>query len=446
MSEKVSHYARARVKRRTFLKGLGMAAGTVALGGGFQGPVLAQAQVAVRVGTLFDYTGALAEFGPPFRNAAELAIKHVNAAAASVGVNSDCRLIHEDSGTTAAVGVDKARKLVGVDRVPAIIGSLASGVTIPVAETVTIPNKVLQISPASTSPLISILPADVGQDFLFRTIASDAFQGVVAARLARGLIKDERGNTIGKEYKTAATIYVNNPYGQGLSNVFSDTFQQLGGRVTAQVPHPEEPKATYTAELALALNGNPEVLLAISYPGHATVYLKESRDIFRYTSWQFVDGTQSEEIIKAIGAADLEGKLGTSPGSDPDRAQFKEFSAAYEAEFKAKPPLPFMDSTYDAVAVIGLSVAKAVAAGLRTEQITGTVLRDNLRPVSNPPGEVVRVVDDLKRAFQLIAQGRDVDYSGAAGEQDFDKNGDVVTPIGIWTYTGGTIKNVTLIK
>jgi len=426
------------LKRRTFLKGIGLAVGTVTLSGVWRGPIFAQPPPVVPVGTLFDYTGALAEFGPPFRNAADLAAEQINEAAREVLGGPIIRLIHEDSGTTASIGVDRARKLVNADNVPAIVGSLASGVTIPVATTVTIPAKVLQISPASTSPLITVLPADVGQDFLFRTIASDAFQGVVAAMLASGQIPEFSSY----KFKKAATIYVNNPYGQGLSNVFARSFQLRGGIVTAQVPHPEEPKPTYTSELALALKDDPEVLLCISYPGHATVYLKESRDVFKYTSWQFVDGTQSEEIIKAIGAKDLEGKLGTSPGSDPEREGFKKFSAAYEKKYGSKPPLPFMDSCYDAVAVIGLSIAKAIVDKVA---ISGTALRDNLRPVSNPPGDIVGV-DEFKKAFDFINGKKDTDYSGAAGEQNFDKNGDVVTPQAIWTYTGGTIKTLKIVK
>lgn len=423
--------------RRSFLKGLGLAAGMLALQGGLPFRAFAQPPV-VSVGTLFDYTGALAEFGPPLRNAADLCAEQINEAAKAVLGGPIIKLIHEDSGTTAAIGIEKAKKL--IEKVPAIVGSLDSGVTIPIASTVTIPAKVLQISPASTSPLITILPSDVGQDFLFRTTASDALQGVVAAQLARGEFLP-----IGKKYKTAATIYVNNPYGHGLSTVFARSFSLRGGIVTAQVPHPEEPKPTYTTKLAVALKDKPEVLLAISYPGHATVYLKESRDVFKYTSWQFVGSMRSIEIIKAIGAEDLEGKLGTAPGADPERAAFKKFAEDYEKKYGAKPPpLPFMDSSYDAVAVIGLSIAKTIVDKL---PIKGVSLRDNLRPVSNPPGEKVSVgLDGFKKAFSLIKDKKDIDYSGAAGEQDFDENGDVITPQLIWMYTKGTIKTVMVRK
>ena len=81
-------------------------------------------------------------------------------------------------------GVVDVLELVEIDKVVAIIGALASGVTVPVAESVTIPAGVIMISPASTSPLLTVLPADQGKDFLFRTCPSDALQGVVAGRLA----------------------------------------------------------------------------------------------------------------------------------------------------------------------------------------------------------------------------------------------------------------------
>ncbi len=417
------------INRRTLLKGL--AGGLLALPAS---RVFAQAgrPPVVRVGTLLDYTGALAEFGPAHRRAIELATRQINEAAQAVFGGPIMELVHEDSGTTASIGIDRARKLVNVDRVAAIIGSLASGVTVPVAETVTVPARVLQISPASTSPLLSVLPDN---DYLFRTTASDALQGVVAAQLARGEIVP------GYRVNTASTIYVNNPYGRGLSEAFTRAFERRGGRVLAQVPHPEEPRPTYRAELERALANRPEVLLAISYPGQATVYLREAVEIFRYTNFQFVDGTKSEEIIRALGPQALEGRLGTAPGSDPEWGGFRRFVELYQAVHGERPPLPFMDSAYDAAAVIGLAIAHAVVFGVA--RINGTVLRDRLRIVTNPPGERVGV-GEFQRAFELLRNRQVVNYSGAAGEVDFDGNGDVITPVEIWQYAGGTMRTVAL--
>lgn len=390
--------------------------------------VFAQPTV-VPIGALFDYTGPLAEFGPAHRDAAELAATQINAAATAVFGGPIIRLIHEDAATSAAVGVDRARKLVDVDGVPAIVGALASGVTVNVAEAVTVPAGVVQISQSSTSPLLTFVEDD---DFLFRTIASDALQGVVAAQLARGEIFPDYAFT------RAATIYVNNPYGQGLSNAFARAFEARGGTVTAQLAHPDEPQPTYAALLEQALAGDPEVVISISYPGQATVYLAEARDLFGFTNFQYVDGTKSELIIEAMGAAGVEGRYGTAPGADPEWEGFQRFVAAFEASFGQRPPLPFMDSVYDAVAVLGLAVAQALVDGV---DVTGTVLRDNLRAVANTPGETVGV-NDFENAFRLLQAGTVIAYTGAAGDVEFDEAGDVITAVEIWRYAGGTIESL----
>jgi ABC-type branched-subunit amino acid transport system substrate-binding protein len=317
-----------------------------------------------------------------------------------------------------------------------------------IAREVSKPFKVPQLSPASTSPLLTVEPDD---DFLFRTTASDALQGVVLAMLAAGEIKEAP-----VKYKTAATLYVNNPYGQGLSDRFAKSFVKRGGRVLAQVPHPEEAQPSYNAELRTALAGNPEVLVAISYPGHANVYLKEAVDIFRYKSFLFVDGTKSADMIKALGLDILHGFYGTVAAADPENPNAKQFEEEFKKEYGALPPIPYIDTTYDAVAALGLAAAKAIAEGVK--DITGVIVRDNLRPVCNPPGMVVGVagaavgVVGFETALFALKFKQDLNYEGAGSSVDFDKNGDVKTPIEIWQYNKDQkdapdgIKTITLVK
>src|SRR5690606_40303354 len=142
---------------------------------------LAQPPVS-NVGTLMSYTGALAEYGPAINNGAMLAADQLNAAATAVFGGPIINIVAEDDGTNPSQGTDRARKLINTDGVVAIVGALSSGVTVTVAESVTIPGQVVQISPASTSPLVATLPDD--EDFFFRTVSSDALQGVVLAQLA----------------------------------------------------------------------------------------------------------------------------------------------------------------------------------------------------------------------------------------------------------------------
>ncbi|MBW2031529.1 MAG: ABC transporter substrate-binding protein [Deltaproteobacteria bacterium] len=373
----------------------------------------------IKVGTLLAHTGPLKEFGPNIQNGVVLGAKQFGAA------GLDIKLIHEDSETSAIPATNAAKKLVEVDRVVAIIGALASGVTVPVAESVTSPNNVIMMSPASTSPLITVLPADRGKDFLFRTCPSDALQGVVAGKLAA------------RYNKTASVLYVNNPYGQGLAETFKRSFEKRRGKVLAMVPHDEKAAESYTAELRKALASNPDRLAAFSYPEHAKVYLKEAIEFFKYRRFLFCDGTKSEDIVKAVGARNVEGQMGTAPGTAGGEP-YVMFSADYRMEFGRLPPLPFITNAYDGLAVIGLA---AYAAKLKGLPLTSVNIRDQLREVANPPGEIIKP-GEFKKAFGLLRQGKKINYEGAAGSVDFDENGDVITPIEVWKYSKGKIVTV----
>ena len=370
----------------------------------------------IKVGTLLSHTGPLKEFGPGVQNGAMLAAKQLAAAGFEI------KMIHEDSETSAIPANNAAKKLVEIDNVVAIIGAMASGVTVPVAESVTCPNNVIMISPASTSPLITVLPADKGKDFLFRTCPSDALQGVVAGRLAATY------------NRTAAVLYVNNPYGQGLAEEFKKSFEKMQGKVVAMVPHDEKAAESYTAELRKALADKPDRLCAFSYPEHAKVYLKEAIEFFNFRKFLFCDGTKSIDIVKALGARNVEGQRGTAPGAVKGGPYFT-FTNDYKAEFGELPPLPFITNAYDGVAVVGLAAFAAKTKGL---PLTSANIRDYLRIVANPPGEII-LPGQFSKAFELMQAGKPINYEGAAGSVDFDRNGDVITPIEIWKYKKGDI-------
>jgi ABC-type branched-subunit amino acid transport system substrate-binding protein len=260
-------------------------------------------------------------------------------------------------------------------------------------------------------------------------------------------------------YETAAVMYVNNPYGQGLAEQFKRSFEKRGGKVLAMVPHHEEVTASYASELKTALASayvpaqplvtgrskaalketylpqKPQVLCAFSYPEHAAVYLKEAVDSFKYKSFLFCDGTKSVDIIKAVGADNLEGMMGTAPGSAGGEP-YLDFITDFKAEFGSLPPLPFITNAYDAMALIGLA---AYAASVKDLALTAENIQAQIRSVANPPGHFIKP-GEFEAAFDLLRQGKAINYEGASGSADFDENGDVVTPIEVWQFAGGRIK------
>ena len=372
---------------------------------------------ALKIGILFDFTGDLSEFGPNMENGAKLAAMQINDAG---GVNGkDIELKRADSQTNPTAGVEGARQLVDVEKVSAVVGSLSSGVTLAVAEAVTVPDKIIQISPASTSPALTAVEDN---DFLFRTTLSDAAQGLILAKLA-----DELG------YKKVSTIYVNNAYGQGLSENFAAAFEDLGGEVPAQVSHEQE-QPSYLAELQKATAGKPDALAALSYPQSGAVYIKEAIENNLIKTFLFCDGTKSEDIVKAVGAENLEGMEGTVAAASPyPEAWVSEF----EAEFTEFPPLPYIAESYDAVIVIALGAAKAGSTD-------PTEIRDAMRTLNDPSGEKVSSgAAGIKKALELIKAGKAINYQGASGFSGWDDNGDLPSGfIEIWKYEGGKIVTV----
>lgn len=366
-----------------------------------EGPPTAEGPL--KIGILVPFTGDLSDFGPAFFNAAQLAVDEINEAGGVLG--QPVELVQGDTATSDAQGVQEARRLIDIEGVHAIVGAAASGVTLPVAESVTGPSNVVQISPASTSPALT--DAD-DNDFLFRTTISDAAQGVVLARLA-----EEEG------LSSVCTIFINNAYGQGLSNVFAQNFT---GEVTAQVPHESE-QPTYASELDQCEGA--EAIAAIAYPESAGVFLREAVER-GVTSFLFVDGTKSDQMFESLGWEKFDGMRGTAPAS-LELAAGEAFDTAYQEKYGETPPLPFLREAYDAVYVIALAAEKAGS----TDPVA---IRDALRDVANPPGETVNPgTDGFSQAKDLLAQGQDINYEGAAGPIDFDENGDVlIGAIEIW--------------
>ncbi|HEY8490601.1 MAG TPA: ABC transporter substrate-binding protein [Dehalococcoidia bacterium] len=372
---------------------------------------------ALKIGLLFPFTGDLSDFGPAFERTAQMAADEINAAG---GVNGrPIELVRADDGTSPQQAVEEARRLVEIERVSAIIGPASSGATLQVAESVTGPNRVLEITSSGTSPALTVAN-DNG--YLFRTPISDAAQGLVLADLAR-----ERG------FRSVCVLYTNNAYGQGLSERFQEAFERSGGRVTARIPHEQE-QASYSAELSRCAQGNPDALAAISYPESARVYLREALESGNFRNFLFVDGTKSQSMFNDLGVQNFEGMYGTAPGAF-DSATGRAFDQAYRSRYNEDPEeLPFLRETYDAVYLIALAAQKARSTDPQK-------LREALVEVANPGGTTINPGQDgWRAALEALQNGEDVNYEGAANSADFDENGDILKgAIQVWQIRNGTI-------
>lgn len=367
----------------------------------------------VTIGTVLDYTGDLSDFGPDMRSAIDMSARIINDAGGLLG--SPLTLVHKDGATNPQVSTDAARALVNVDGAEIIIGPVSSGSTLAVANAVTIPTNTLHISPAATSPAMTILEDN---DFVFRVRVSDSIQGVILARLAREL-----------GYDKAAAIYINNAYGDGLANIFKDNFEQEGGTLTAMVPQ-ESGQPSYLSEIATAVEDDPDVLVAVTYPESTEVFLREAIEGDYINTFLFVSAVRSQSMVDAVGGDLLEGTYGTAPGT-PESDATRTFLSLYEAEYGTSVDIPLVGEAFDAFTIAALAVEKAGV-------YEGAAVRDALRSITNPPGIKIGP-GEIPKALDLIRSGEDIDYEGVTGSQNFDEHGDVINAIEIWQIRNGII-------
>ena len=359
----------------------------------------------LRIGVLVPLSGNLSDFGDAFVNAAELAAAEINTAGGVLG--DPVEIESGDSASDEQLAVAEARHLIDEDGVDAIIGAATSGVTVDVAEQVTGPASILQISPAAVAP--DVTSADDG-DFLFRTALSDSAQGVLLAQLAA-----EQG------FGSVCSMYVDEPYGQAMNANLVESV--ASGVIVVEVPH-QRNQSSYRDQIDLCAETDAIALLSFAEAG-GELLLTEAR-AGGETNFLFSDGMRVPDTFANLGWFLLDGLQGTDMGA----SSFADdsFDAAYEAEYGEPPPaLPFLRETYDAVYLIALA---AEAAGSRHSPD----IRDALRPVANPPGEAIQPgVEGFQRAKGLLGQGADINFQGLSGPADFDENGDVLSgSLAVW--------------
>lgn len=377
----------------------------------------------LKIGTVLSLTGTsgLEVFGPNNERGIRLAVKEINAAGGVLG--RPIELITEDDGGVVATARDRAQKLVTTNRVDAIIGAVGSGFCASVLE-VTKPNRVVQVSASCTSPIFSNLTYTDG--WFFRSAPSDALQGVVAATYAAR----------NRSFTNMVVFGNNNPYGNGLANVFATKFRALATGNTATVRILAENQATYTSDLQTAFaGGNPQAVYMAEYP---TDGLKVMRDWAANSAWAGIQWIFSEGVLDQAGFVDKlpaqginNATLRAFEGSAPSNylgivgSLYADFLTRYRAEYGATAdPGLFTANAYDAVYLIAAAAQKAGTA-------TADGIKANMRGVAGGTGTVVKG-GEWPKILTEIAAARTVNYEGASGAVNLDQFGDPLSGYGIW--------------
>jgi ABC-type branched-subunit amino acid transport system substrate-binding protein len=376
----------------------------------------------ITVGLVMELTGPAGEYGQAGAKSVEMAFRDINDAGGVKG----CKLAAEtrDSQSSGTVAVDAATQLVQLKKVPVIIGGIISSVSIPILTSVTGPSKIVQVSPASSSPTLTAMGRDGKTNgMFFRTITSDALQGTAAAKYA-----------LDQGFKKIAVIHVNNDFGVNLNAEFAKAYKSLGGEIVSTTPYNEK-QASYASEATAAMAAKPDGLYLIATPVDGATIARAWVSQGGVAKFLLNDGMNSPDFIAAVGAKYLNEAYGTSSGTSPS-ASTDYFNANYKTFSNIDPANPAADRSYDAGAIVGLAIAAAASA-------EPTAIRDAIFKVTDPAGAVIHAgKEEFAKGLALIKDGKAIRYEGVIGPVVFDKFGDITGPFRLWKIKEGKVETV----
>ncbi len=372
-------------------------------------------EIEYTIGLAIAVSGGYATEGPFRRDAAILAIEHMNDMLEDAGSSVSFVYIHEDSGGTAE-GAVEAIEALSAAGCKVVVGPLSSG-EVSAIKSYCDDNKIVSISPSSTSPKIA-LP----DDYIFRMCPTDIPQAKALAQLLGEL-----------GYTDVAIIGRNDDYGVGIADLFGDLFTtNYGGNVeklmyTVDLPDYGTEVDTLSATVSTLGVAPTTAVLIIAFDDDGLNILDHARvdPTLSAVKWfgseslkrpSFIPPEASTEVGDFLVAAELTGFF-ASPAKGPVTISFEN---AYKTRW-GKDPTPYSYFAYDAAWVACLSALTA----------------------ATDDGEVVAEV--LPEVCE--------NYLGASGYKKLNENGDVAgadytvwkvvleageyqfKDIGIWSFT-----------
>jgi len=347
----------------------------------------------IKVGIMLGFTGPIKSLTPAMADAAELAFKEASASSELLD-GAKIEPIRADSTCVdSSVAVNNAKKLVK-QKIVAIMGADCSGVTGAIASNITVPNGVVLISPSATSPGLTSLN-DNG--YFFRTAPSDARGAEVLAQVTK-----EKG------IRSVAITYTNNDYGKFFAQNLKKALSNFGVKVTTSLSHVDG-KGNYYSDVKKLSAAGGEALVVIGYSDDGGIgIIQASLDSGAFDTFILSDGMIGDSLTDTFGDG-LNKSFGSLPGSTGKGANvFAEVAKAGGID----PSGPYTSESYDAAALIVL----AMQAGGSADRAS---IQKNVMSVANVPGLKI-YPGELKKALDLLAQGKSINYEGASNVEFTD--------------------------
>lgn len=409
---------------------------------------------AIIIGSILPTAGADLTSGLPEQNAIDLAIDEFASVSNLPAVpGSTARrplvLVGCNDNSENAQAITAAKHLVNDVKVPAIIGAAFSGITLKVANEVTIPSNTFLISPSATSVALTDLN-DKG--LVWRTIASDNIQADAHASFYPLLEAKIQNGDATRKVKVAIANK-GDAYGQGLAEALSTKLKINGAkfldasnvdnRVVTDFGDPDgATPPDYATSIKAVTDLEPDVVYLMGTTEVITQMLKGIEENWPAATtrpyYLLADGALVAELpayvttLKATDAVAAENLrlriMGTVPGTTSDI--FTKFKTRYESVFHDNlSSTSGVSNAYDALYNIAYALVAMGGKAVTGPNIAGAF--------SSLVATGVPVTDTgaskITAAFTTLQAGNKIDYNGASGPLDYDlATGEAPADIQVW--------------
>ncbi|WP_342128466.1 ABC transporter substrate-binding protein [Hydrogenophaga sp. OTU3427] len=377
-------------------------------------PAQAQTTGSFRIGALNPITGAGANYGGGMQKSILFAADAVNAAGGAAGRKLE--VFAEDDQTTPNAAVLAAKKLIEVNKVQAILGTWASGVSLAVMPLTNDANAILM----HTSGAVSLADAKTNAKQLgFR------YQGS-SKHLSKAFVKAAQ-----KEgFKRPAVLALNNPATAPHAEGFRREWTAAGGSLSDFVLY-EPNRTSYRSELQQVLRSRPDGIILSGYAPDGVIIIRDWFQTGTKMKWVMPGFAANTQFMSALGQEAIEGIVVVESVVNEGAAAYKQFATQYEAAM-GKPAASnvYAAMCFDMVNVLALAVE---AAGPNAD--TATIAK-KIHEVTTGAGQAVGSFAEGKA---LLKQGKKINYEGASSSIDFDNENDVdptfagfIIKAGVW--------------
>jgi branched-chain amino acid transport system substrate-binding protein len=337
----------------------------------------------IKIGSITSITGDFAYYGELEKMGIDLALEEINK---NGGINGmPLEIVREDDQSDPIRSVEVLNKLIHVDKIQAVIGSITSDEVIAQAPFIE-KNKVAFLTAIANSGQI---PAAGGYIFRIFPTTDQEGKNLVEAAVRRGK-------------KTAAIIYINNAYGLELTKTIRREAALAGIEVLVAEGYKKDAN-DFRGQLRRVQEKNPNAVFLLGFPRDMGLILKQANDLKLGTDF-FAPATFEKLVIETIAGEAAEGLVYVMPVDT--------FSDEFTRNFKkkyGKDPNFVNALNYDALNLLVVAIERS--------GYNGEAIRNELLKVADYPGASGIITFDetgqaINRPLEVktIKEGEAVNY------------------------------------